>query len=178
MKNKKNIILSIVAAIIAIAAIISVAAPKLTKESAENSSVTKQQSTVKNEASSVQTITDDVVIDESTISETASFYDYNASGITVEVFAVKASDNTIRIALNTCQVCYGSPYAYFVQQGDSFVCQNCNNSFSRDDIGIAHGGCNPVPVTENDYKIKDGKMIIPKQFLEQYKNDFSNWKKF
>lgn len=169
--KKKNIILPIVAAVVIIVAVISAVVPKLTKDNNEGSSE-------KSVSSSDQSYSGDIVIDEQAVTETASFFDYNADGTTVEAFAVKASDGTIRVALNTCQVCNGSPYAYFVQQGDSFICQNCRNAFNRDDIGIAHGGCNPVPVTENDYISENGKITIPKQFLEQYKNNFSNWKKF
>lgn len=172
-KDNKNIILPIAAVIIVIVAVVSIVVPKLTKNSSESESAL--QSTTN---SAAQTFTEDIVIDEGTVTETASFYDYDADGTTVEVFAVKASDGTIRTALNTCQVCKGSPYAYFVQEGDSFICQNCKNAFSRDGIGLVHGGCNPVPVTEDNYQTEDGRIIIPVQFLNQYKSDFSNWKNF
>lgn len=178
MKNNKNIILLIAAVVVAIAAVISIVVPKLTNKGSEINPSGYEQNTVNNESSTTGIVTDNIVIDESAVSKTASFYDYDADGITIEVFAVRASDNTIRTALNTCQICCGSPYAYFLQQDDYFICQNCNNSFSVDDIGIAHGGCNPVPITQNDYITENGNIIIPKQFLEQYRDDFSNWKKF
>ena len=79
----------------------------------------------------------------------ASYFDYDADGITVQVLAVRALDDTVRMALNTCQVCNGSPYAYFEQEGDLFICQNCKNRFSSSDVGIVSGGCNPVPITED-----------------------------
>lgn len=176
VNKKKNIILPIVAALVIIVAAVSIVVPKLTKDSSETDA--SVQDTSQSQSAAVNTSSEDIVIDESTVTETASFYDYDADGTTVEVFAVKASDGTIRIALNTCQVCNGSPYAYFVQQGDSFICQNCMNSFDRDDIGLVHGGCNPTPVTEDNYQIENGKIIIPAEFLEQYKDNFSNWKNF
>lgn len=174
--NKKNIILPIIAVLVVIVAAVSVAVPKLTKEKEENVSTT--QGSEKSDAASAPIFTDDIIIDENAVSNTAVFYDYDTDGTVIEVFAVKASDGSTRIAFNTCQICNGSPYAYFVQQGNYFICQNCKNAFSRDDIGILHGGCNPVPVTEENYQIENEKIIIPSQFLEQYKDDFLNWKKF
>jgi uncharacterized membrane protein len=96
----------------------------------------------------------------------------------MEVMAVQASDGTIRTAFNTCQVCNGSPRAYFKQEGKSVVCQNCGNVFSLDMIEVQRGGCNPVPIKKDD-KVEDGDTItISGEFLEQYKDLFpSNWKK-
>jgi len=91
------------------------------------------------------------------------------------VMAVKASDGTIRTAFNTCQVCNGSPKAYYKQEGDVVVCQNCGNRFSMDMIEEQRGGCNPVPIdekTENDETI-----TISKDFITQNKGLFTeNWK--
>lgn len=122
---------------------------------------------------------DGVTFNASDITSTASFFDYDADGTTVELFAVQASDNTLRLALNTCQVCNGSPYAYFVQEGDDFVCQNCGNHFSSNQIGIAAGfGCNPIPVTESDYTEEDGVITVSTAFLEENAKRFTNWKQF
>ena len=71
----------------------------------------------------------DLVIQAEEIGTKASYFDYDADGITVQVLAVRASDDTVRMALNTCQVCSGSPYAYFEQEGDTFICQNCKTGF-------------------------------------------------
>lgn len=171
-KDRKNIALPIAAVIVVAIAVVSIVVPKLTKDNISASQNITQSDTAS------QNFSGDIIIDESSVTETAAFYDYDADGTAVEVFAVKASDGTTRIALNTCQICKGSPYAYFVQQGDNFICQNCNNSFNRDDIGIVHGGCNPVPVTDSHYIKEDKNIIISSEFLNQYKNDFSNWKNF
>lgn len=120
----------------------------------------------------------DVVIETSAIGTQASYFDYNADGTTVQVFAVRASDGSVRVALNTCQVCNGSPYAYFVQEGDDFVCQNCMNRFASTDVGKVSGGCNPVPVAENVYTEQAGVVTIPAAFLEGNAYRFTNWKKF
>lgn len=108
----------------------------------------------------------------------ADYFDYNANGITVQALAVRASDDTIRLALNTCQVCNGSPYAYFEQNGDWFICQNCGNRFASTEIGIVRGGCRPVPITEEIYTEQDGVITIPASFLEESASLFRNWKNF
>lgn len=114
----------------------------------------------------------------SEIGTTASFYDYDANGTTVEVLAVQASDGSVRLALNTCQVCNGSAYAYFEQDGDNFVCQNCGNVFASSVIGQESGGCNPVPITADTYAEENGVLTIPAAFLEANAARFKNWKNF
>ncbi len=120
----------------------------------------------------------DIVIKIADITEKAAFYEYDANGTTMGLFAVKAGDGTIRTALNTCQVCNGSPYAYFEQQDDSFQCQNCNNLFSLDKIEQERGGCNPVPITADEKTVNDTEIIIPAEFMEENAERFENWKNF
>ncbi|MCD7854428.1 MAG: DUF2318 domain-containing protein [Clostridiales bacterium] len=160
---KKNIILPIAACIVLIAA----AAVSISKGNA-NKNVSIESTDVSGR---------DVIINEADVTAEAAYYDYDADGTNVQLFAVKASDGTVRLALNTCQVCMGSPYAYFKQEGDSFVCQNCGNAFQTDYIGIEHGGCNPVPVTEEYYTSSNGKITVSAEFLSAYKDSFASWKK-
>jgi uncharacterized membrane protein len=126
-----------------------------------------------------QTVTasGDLYIPKSEITETAKFYTYNANGTKLEILAVKASDGTIRTAFNTCQVCNGSPRAYYKQQGDVLVCQNCGNMFAMDMIEQQRGGCNPIPIMK-DEKTDDGSnIIISEDFIVKNKNLFTaNWK--
>ena len=81
----------------------------------------------------------DITIQTGDIGTDATYINYDAGGLTVQLLAVQASDGTVRLALNTCQVCRGSPYAYFVQDGDWFIYQNCGNRFATTEIGIASG---------------------------------------
>ena len=119
----------------------------------------------------------DITIIKSEITETAKFYPYNVGNINMEVLAVKASDGTIRTAFNTCQVCYDSGRGYYIQEGDELVCQNCGNRFQLDQIEIIKGGCNPVPILEED-KTDDGtNIVILQAFLEGNKDLFGNWSK-
>lgn len=120
---------------------------------------------------------EDVVIKASDIKSDASYYDYDANGTTVQLMAVKASDGTARVALNTCQVCNGSPKAYFVQDGDNFICQNCKNVFPSAAVGNEAQGCDPIPVTSSDYKLSSDSITVPASFLDQYAGAFTNWKK-
>ncbi|MGN1194381.1 MAG: DUF2318 domain-containing protein [Acutalibacteraceae bacterium] len=170
-QKKNNFVLPIAAAVVIVIAVICIAVPNLTGNKEDTQTTQSQSAAAVSSAS-------DIVIDESSVSENATFYDFDANGVTVELFAVRASDGTVRLALNTCQVCNGSPYAYFVQQGDNFICQNCKNAFQRDSIGQVHGGCNPVPITEGDYQISDGKITVFADFLQQNASSFVNWKKF
>jgi len=119
----------------------------------------------------------DVSIAKSEITETAKFIPYNAGGTNMELIAVKAPDGTVRTALNTCQVCYDSGRGYYVQEGDELVCQNCGNRFQISQVEKQKNGCNPVPILE-DSKTDDGTTItISKDFLQQSKTLFENWKR-
>ncbi len=118
----------------------------------------------------------DLVIPKSEVTETAKYYPYSVGGTEMEIVALKASDGTVRTALNTCQICFDSGRGYYVQEGDVLICQNCGNRFSADQIEIVKGGCNPVPIMQEN-KIDDGTNItISKDFLAQNVDLFSNWK--
>lgn len=119
----------------------------------------------------------DLVINKSEITETVKFFPVKIGNKKMEILAVKASDGSIRTAFNTCQVCNGSPKAYYKQEGDVLVCQNCGNQFSMDMIEQQRGGCNPVPILKEN-KTEDGSNItISKDFIQQNKGLFTdNWK--
>lgn len=118
--------------------------------------------------------TQDLVIQKSDITETAKFIAVQADGTNMEVIAVKASDGTIRTALNTCQVCYDSGRGYYEQDGEELVCQNCGNRFDINEIGNTRFGCNPVPIIGQS---EDGQTItIPGSFLADNAELFERWK--
>ena len=108
------------------------------------------------------------------LGDQVAFINYDSKGTAMQVMLYKGEDGTVRGALNTCQVCAGSPYAYFEQEGSDVVCQNCGNHFSVDAIGDAHGGCNPVPLELSE----DGKnVVIDTAVLDEQAGAFTNWKK-
>ncbi|GEM_PF-493396 len=137
----------------------------------ENSSSNKEVEATLNENG-------DMVINTADITEEATFFQVNSKGIDLAVLAVKAEDGTIRTAFDTCQICNGSPYAYFEQQGDKFQCQNCGNVYSRDMLEKERGGCNPVPIMTEEKTVTDTEIIIPAEVIEANAERFENWKKF
>lgn len=120
----------------------------------------------------------DVVIQMSDISETASFYSYDANGTKVGLLAVKASDGTVRTAFDTCEECSGSPSAYFEQQGTLLQCKNCGNVYDVDKVETERGGCSPIPIMEDEKIQTDSEIIIPAEFLQANTEWFKNWKKY
>lgn len=118
----------------------------------------------------------DLKIIKSELTDQAKFYPYEVNGIDMEVLAFKATDGTIRTALNTCQVCQNSGRGYYVQEGDQLICQNCGNRFRADDVELIKGGCNPVPILKEN-KIEDEATItISEAFLTSNVGMFQNWK--
>ena len=168
-KVKHRNLLPLIAAVVVIAAVAVSLIPKNT----ENPPTPETQPSETDASFSGN----DITIQTGDIGTDASYFNYDAGGITVQVLAVQASDGTVRLALNTCQVCRGSPYAYFLQDGDWFICQNCGNRFASTEIGIASGGCRPVPITDDIYTEQDGVITIPASFLEENASLFKNWKK-
>lgn len=119
----------------------------------------------------------DLVINTADIKDEATFFQLNVKGTNMAVMAVRAEDGTVRTAFDTCQICNGSPYAYFEQRGDKFQCQNCGNVYSRDMIEKERGGCNPVPIMEDEKTSEGEEIIIPVELLEENVERFENWKK-
>lgn len=118
----------------------------------------------------------DLVIATSELSQDARFYPIDIDGTRLEVVAVKAPDNTIRTAFNTCQVCYGSGYGYYEQQGESLVCQNCGNRFAMSQVEIESGGCNPWPIFDENKTVSADSITISYEYLKEAKVLFANWK--
>lgn len=117
-----------------------------------------------------------LVIPKSEVTGTAKFYPYKSGSTKMEVLAVKAPDGTVRTAFNTCQVCFSSGRGYYKQEGDELVCQNCGNRFKTSQVEKLKGGCNPVPILDEN-KSDDGAVItISKEFLDQAQDLFANWK--
>lgn len=166
-----KILLPVIAAIVAVMAIFLLLLPHILPQDKQAGS---------NASAAVQLSEDGsaIVIDKGILSTSASYFDFVVDDITVELFAVEASDGTIRLALNTCQVCNGSPYAYFVQEEDAFICQNCFNRFASVQVGLVDGGCNPVPVTSEYYSVENNSILVSTEFLAANAVRFQNWKKF
>lgn len=165
-ENKKRNIVIIAIIIVCVVAVITALTTKFNNTSSVNEKNAKGMIILHaNENNNIE-------MNVSDVTEKAKFYVYNIDGIDIEIFAVKASDGTIRTAFNTCQVCSPSPKAYFVQNGKDFICQNCMNAFPTDRIGIERGGCNPIPISFDERKDEGEKIILTKEFVEGYKENF------
>ena len=105
------------------------------------------------------------------------FYPVEVDGTEMEVIAGKDSQGKIRTAFNTCQVCYDSGNGYYRQLGEELVCQNCGNSFTMDVVGETGGGCNPVPILEENRTVTDSEIQISYEFLKESSDIFANWKR-
>lgn len=114
-----------------------------------------------------------VAISKSTISAETSYYNFDADGTTVQLIALAGADGTPHIAFNTCQSCNPSPQAYYVQEKDALICQNCGFDFAPEDVGVAAGGCNPMQIealTEDDEYY-----YVPAEYLTAYAENFASW---
>ena len=94
----------------------------------------------------------------------------------MQLIALVDAAGASQLAFNTCQVCAGSPYAYFEYQNGVLVCQNCGNRFALSAVGKVSGGCNPMPVT--NYANDGAQLIVPEDVLAQAAPSFKNWKAF
>ena len=118
----------------------------------------------------------DLTIALDSISETPSFIDGSIDGQPMQVIAVRDADGTVRLSYNTCQVCQGSPWAYFELQNGQLVCQNCGNAFALSAVGKGGYGCMPLMVPA--YTLTETSVVIPHDTLVQVKDAFENWKVF
>lgn len=114
----------------------------------------------------------EIAIDVDTLTSDPIYVNYDSNGTNIQLIAVKASDGTPRLSLNTCQVCNPSPRAYFKEQDGKLVCQNCGNTFTMDCVGETSGGCNPTYI---DYKNSDGKLTVNTADLDTYADRFTSW---
>ena len=94
----------------------------------------------------------------------------------MQLIALIDGEGAPQLAYNTCQVCAGSPYAYFEYQSGMLICQNCGNRFALSAVGKTSGGCNPMPVT--NYENDGAQLIVPEEALVQAAASFKNWKVF
>lgn len=119
---------------------------------------------------------DGLVIPLADLSTQPLFIDWNQDGTAMQLIALIDDAGAPQLAFNTCQVCAGSPYAYFEYQNGVLVCQNCGNRFALSSVGKVSGGCNPKPVA--GYENDGAQLIVPEEVLAQAAPSFKNWKVF
>lgn len=108
-----------------------------------------------------------VEIDETEVSD-GNMHSYNyyseEAGKNIYFFIVEASDGTYRAAANACEVCHATKKG-FTQVGDKIKCNNCGTTYSKDQIALQKGGCNPVPINA-DVNIVDGVLVLDVSDIE------------
>ena len=176
MKNKILIIATIVVIIVAVCVIIFI--PKNNDNGAKNvatSEVNQTSNTAKKIDADLNENGDVEVLLEKLDTQRPTFITYTSeNGSKIELVAVKDSSDNIDIAFNTCQVCNGSPKAYFIWQNNKLICKNCGNTFSLETIGKSSGGCNPMTISDSEVtKIENG-IQISKVFLSNNESLFAN----
>mgnify|MGYP004514953347 FL=1 len=136
--------------------------------SSENTTANDITTTVDGSAENVTSIKKGgyLAIPIADLSQTASFYKADLDGTEIELVALKDSKGNLRTAFNACQVCYSSGRGYYRQEGKYLVCQNCGNSFTIDQVGIASGGCNPWPILDSDRTVTDDEIQISYDVLK------------
>ena len=104
----------------------------------------------------------------------AQFFTYQTE---VGLLAVKDSTGAVRVALDTCQVCNGSPKAYFLEKDGVLQCQNCGNTFSYDIVGDTSQGCEPMPMDSTSWHVGGDTLSVDEAALENAALLFSTWAK-
>lgn len=136
---------------------------------------TAQPDTQITQQADTQSAANDWTIPLSELSAEPAFFDRMQDGVAMQLIALVDADGQVHAAYNTCQVCAGSPYAYFDYENGKLVCQNCGNAFDVSSVGAAAGGCNPMPAA--DYRVEGDMLVISETELERTLPSFANWKK-
>jgi uncharacterized membrane protein len=102
------------------------------------------------------------------ISGQAQFFTYQADGLTIKYFIVRAVDGVIRAAFDACDVCWPAGKGYH-QEGEDMVCNNCGRHFKTTMIGDVQGGCNPAPLKN---RIENDTLILAANDLRAGKSYF------
>lgn len=178
MKSKILIIVTIVVVIISVCVIAFIpnndngAKTEITGEVKQTSNAAKKIDADLNENGDVEVFLDELD------SKFPTFITYTSeNGNEMELVAIKDSSDNINIAFSTCQVCNGSPKAYFVWQNNKLVCENCGNVFSLNTIGQSSGGCNPMTIPDSKMTKTENGIQISKVFLSENEKLFANIEK-
>ncbi len=115
----------------------------------------------------VNSVNGEIRIPIENVNENITKYVYNFTEFNVGVrfLLVKASDGSIKSALDACRVC--GPRG-FEQFGNTVVCRRCGVETEIDDIGKDES-CNPIPL---ESVINSGYVIIP---IQNFLRDMYIW---
>lgn len=105
------------------------------------------------------------------------FFTYETSAGKVGIMAVKDADGNVRAALDTCQVCNGSPKAYFLEKDGQLQCQNCGNLFNYSIVGESQLGCEPTPLPSGSWSVSGDVLSVDEESLAGCAGLFTTWAK-
>ncbi len=191
MKKQTTIILITILAVAAASMLsgCSSGTPGSSKNTTGNTQASSAETTVKSTASEGTNTAEDASAESAVrvkeggylaipiagLSQKASFYKADLGETEVEIVALKDSSGNLRTAFNACQVCYSSGKGYYRQNGDYLVCQNCGNSFTINQVGIASGGCNPWPILDSDRTVTGDEIQISYDVLKATADELPNF---
>lgn len=93
----------------------------------------------------------------------AHFFRYRtASGKEIRFFVIKSPDGELRAALDACEACYRE-HKGFREERQNIVCNSCDREFARPSIGVARGGCHPIPLERT---VESKQLVIAPAALE------------
>lgn len=92
----------------------------------------------------------------------------------IELLARLDKTGAARIALGTCQSCNGSPQAYYIQQNNLLICNNCGQTFSLDVINTPGGGCRPMALPDGVLSFTGDEAVIRADALPAMEKLFTN----
>lgn len=114
-----------------------------------------------------------ITIPTEEVTQNVRFYNYDAEGVMVQLVTLRDKAGDMHIAFNTCQSCSPSPKAYYSQDGEVLMCNNCGFTFEPEQVGITHGGCNPWPV--EGVSVGTDEITVPAYSLDDMRDVFSTW---
>lgn len=85
----------------------------------------------------------------------------SVQGREVRLIAILDASDTVRAALDACQICGSQGY---YQRGQNVICRNCAAAIFVPTIGRT-GGCNPIPF-DPPYQVKGDTLVIPEIALD------------
>lgn len=124
----------------------------------------RPQGAVASPAAAVQVVDGAVQIPLATVSDgQAHFFKHQTSAGSIGFFLIRGADGALHAAFDACDVCYKAHKGYR-QQGAQMICNNCDQAFPVEKVGVISGGCNPAPLTA---RIVTNQVLIAVADLER-----------
>jgi len=160
-------------AIVFLILVIGVLVFSLNRKNVPAASVASNDGFLGEKGKTVENEGDKILIDENEVND-GNLHAFNyyspKAGKNLYFFIIKAPDGTYRAAANACEVCFGAKKG-FTQVGDLIKCENCGTTYTKDQIAVIKGGCNPRPISSN-VPVINGQLTINLADIEATANLF------